>query len=463
MDFFDFRVNSTFMKTYRIQLFVFLLALSGFCQSQAYSQTLVGAQLDNRAGIRGLTLNPANVVNPRLKSEINVFTFSGYFGNDYIGVNISDISEIRSLDDLPSSSEINAKPDNNFVGNLDILGPSFQLNLSPKHSIAVSSRIRTFFNLNNIGGEFLQAIVDEENGASRFELLMEDINGITHLWGEIGGTYGRVLINNESLQLKGAATVKYLFGAGGITSSSETLGALYLETTNTLTTRGQLDYGLTDGVENGDIEFGTFNSGFGMDLGAIIEIKDKRERSYNDGYVFRGGISVMDIGGINYKGFSETDYDMDATILIDEFDDKSIEEVLDENYEGTEVTRDQVLAMPTSLQVFGDFAVTNKFYVSAHGSINLRSHQEVPVSQITNNISVTPRFESGWFAVYSPLSYREYEEALSWGVGVRLGPAIIGSGSILSNVLSSRSRSTDVYFGLQIPIYNKGRRVETVQ
>ncbi|MDN3205469.1 DUF5723 family protein [Algoriphagus sediminis] len=441
-----------------LTLFLVIVFL-GFTQ-KSISQTLVGAQIDNRAGIRGLTLNPANVINPRLKAEVNVFTFSGYFGNDYIGVSISDISKIRSLDELSASSEINAKPDNNFVGNVDILGPSFQMNLSPKHSIAISTRVRTFFNLNNIGGEFLEAIYDNENDASQFEVLMRDVNGITHLWGEIGGTYGRVLLDNESVTLKGAATLKYLFGAGGVTTSSETLGAVYFQVTDTLTTAGQLDYGFTDGVESGEISFGSFNSGFGVDLGAIFEIKDKRDRAYGDGYVFRGGISVMDIGGINYKDFSETDYNMNARIALDEFDDKSIEEVLDENYQGSKEIRDQSLAMPTSLQIFGDFALTNKFYLSAHASISLRDHKEIPVSKITNNISVTPRFESGWIAVYSPLSYRQYEEGLSWGLGVRLGPVILGSGSLLTNILSKNSRSTDAYFGLQIPIYNKGRRVE---
>lgn len=435
------------------------ITLFGLTQKSS-AQTLVGAQIDNRAGIRGLTLNPANVINPRLKSEVNLFTTSAYFGNDYIGVNISDISKITTLDELSATSDINAKPDNNFVGNLDILGPSFQMNLSPKHSIAISTRIRTFFNLNNIGGEFIDAIVDEEEQTSQFEVLMRDLNGITHLWGEIGGTYGRVFLNNESIALKGAATLKYLFGAGGVTASSATLGAIYLEASNNLTTLGQLDYGYTDGVDNGEIDFGTFNSGFGMDLGVILEIKDKRQRAYGDGYVFRGGVSVLDIGGISYKGFSETSYDMNARISFDEFDDKSLQEVLEENYDGTTNVRDQNLSMPTSLQIFGDFAVTNKLYLSAHASINLRDHQEIPVSQITNNISITPRFESGWLAVYSPLSYRQYEEGLSWGLGVRLGPVIIGSGSILTNILSKNSRSTDAYFGLQIPIYNKGRRVK---
>ncbi|MEN2284250.1 DUF5723 family protein [Algoriphagus sp. SE2] len=453
-----------YLKKY-LTLFSVIVFL-GFAQ-KSFTQTFVGAQIDNRAGIRGLTLNPANVINPRLKSELNVFTISSYIGNDYIGLNLSDISklnsfiEILSIDDVSGLGDINAKPDNNFVGNADILGPSFQINLSDKHSIALSTRFRTFFTLNNFGGELLEAIYDEEKEVQEFQLLMRDVNGITHAWGELGGTYGRVLMENKLLLLKGAATFKYLFGAGGISVSSGTLGAIYRENTDTLTTVGQLDYGFTESVENGEIEFGTFNSGFGVDLGIIIEIKDKRNRAYNDGYLFRGGISVLDLGGINYKGFSEKDYNMNARISFDEFDEKSLEEVLDDNYQGTKDIREQTLAMPTSLQVYGDVALTNKMYISAHTSISLRDHEEIPVSKITNNITLTPRFESGWIAVYSPLSYRQYEEGLSWGVGVRMGPVILGSGSILTNILSKRSRSTDLYFGLQIPIYRKGQKVES--
>ncbi len=440
-------------------LFFLVFSVSFVHLNQLKAQTLVGAQIDNRAGIRGLTLNPANVVNPRLKSELNLFTASGYFGNDYIGVNVSDLTRFNDARSAIEGSSINAKPDNNFVGNIDILGPSFQINLSPVHSIAVSTRFRGFFNLNNIGGEFIEAIFDEEQDIDQFEVLMRDLNGITHVWMEIGATYGRVLVDNDNLQLKGAATLKYLGGAGGVVTSSDQLGALYIEQLNTLTTRGVLDYGYSEGYDGEDITFGALRSGFGVDLGAIIEIKDERDRAYTDGYKFRGGISVMDIGGINYDNFTHVDYNMDNTISLDEFDDKSIQDVLDENYEGVEVINKTKLGMPTSLQIFGDFAVTNKFFVSAHGSISLTKNEGVSVSQITNNLAITPRFESGWLAVYSPVSFRQYEGGVSWGIGLRAGPVIIGSGSILTNAISSESRSTDLYFGLQIPFYNKGRRV----
>jgi len=44
---------------------------------------------------------------------------------------------------------------------------------------------------------------------------------------------------------------------------------------------------------------------------------------------------------------------------------------------------------------------------------------------------------------------------LSWGAGLRFGPLMLGSGSVLTNLLSDTSKTTDVFVGLKVPIYRK--------
>ncbi|MCS5490451.1 hypothetical protein [Algoriphagus limi] len=442
---------------YRFLFLIFLL--SGFLINRSgFSQTLIGAQIDNRAGIKGLTLNPANVINPRLKAEIHLFSASAYVGNDYIGLNLGDLNQVNDFRSFQENSNINSKPDNNFVGNLDIFRPGFQFNIDPKNSLALTTRFRTFFNLNNVGGEFFESIVAEDESSS-YEVLMRDLSGILHVWGELGLTYGRVLLENSNYSLKGAATFKYLAGAGGVIGSSNLLGAIYLETPNSLTTRGNLDYGYSNGFESGEVDLGDFQSGFGMDIGFIFELQDQTKNAYSDGYKFKAGVSIMDIGGIKYPQFGRWNYDLDKTVDLDGIEETTIREFLEQNYVSAVNERDTRLAIPTSLQIFADYALSNRFYISAHGSYSLRKHQEVPVSQIVNSIVITPRMETGWFSLYSPISYRQFEGGISWGVGLRLGPVTIGSASILTNLLSKNSRSTDAYFGVQIPIYKKGSRI----
>ncbi|TFV96272.1 hypothetical protein E4S40_08600 [Algoriphagus kandeliae] len=433
-------------------IFIFSFSIS----YQTWSQTLFGAQIDNRAGIKGLTLNPANVINPRLKAEIHLLSFSGYVGNDYIGINLSNLNNITTFRSLQENSSLNPKPNNNFVGNLDFMGPGFQMNLSPKHSIALSTRLRTFFNLNNIGGEFFESISSPGDESENYEVLMRDLEGIFHLWGEIGLTYGRVIIEQENYSIRGAATFKYLGGAGGAIGSSDLFGAVYLQNPNTLTTQGQFRYGYSNNFDIENINLDNLKSGFGMDLGFIFEMKNQTERAYTDGYKFKAGVSVLDIGGVNYAEFSRWNYDMNNTISLDELNEGNFQDVLEENYEGLRTDKASKLGMPTSLQIFADYAITNRFYLAAQGSISLRNHQELPVSQIVNNFMLTPRMETGWLSVYSPISYRQYEGSLSWGLGFRIGPATIGSGSILTNLISKNSRSIDAYLGFQIPLYRKG-------
>ncbi|WP_338226956.1 DUF5723 family protein [Algoriphagus taiwanensis] len=431
------------------------LALMFFGRLDAISQTIIGAQIDNRAGIKGLSLNPANVINPRLKSEIHLFSVSAYVGNDYIGLSLGDLDQVTNFQKFQENSNLNPKPDNNFVGNLDLFGPGFQLNLDSKNSLALTTRFRTFFNLNNVGGEFFQTIVGEDESGS-FEVVMQDLSGIAHTWAEIGLTYGRVLVENEAYSLRGAATIKYLAGGRGAVGYSRVLGAVYLETPNSLTTRGNLNFGYSENFDSEDDIFSDLESGFGADLGFIFQIKDQSKKAYTDGYKFKVGVSILDLGSIRYQNFNDWDYDMNQTLLLDEIPEQDLIEFLEENYSGSQQRATVNLGMPTSLQLFADYALSNRFYLSAQGSISLKSNEEFPVSQVINSFVLTPRMETGWFSLYSPISYRQYDGSVSWGVGVRLGPVILGSGSILTNLISKNSRSTDAYFGVQIPIYKKG-------
>lgn len=109
--------------------------------------------------------------------------------------------------------------------------------------------------------------------------------------------------------------------------------------------------------------------------------------------------------------------------------------------------------LPTAIQVFADYSLTKRFFVSAQGAISVKKVSDIPVSNIINAFSVTPRFEMKWISVYSPISLRQYDSSVAWGFGFRAGPVTIGSGSILSNLISSSSKSADVYVGLKIPLY----------
>ena len=94
----------------------------------------------------------------------------------------------------------------------------------------------------------------------------------------------------------------------------------------------------------------------------------------------------------------------------------------------------------------------NKLYISLQTNLSLVKKNSTHSNSIINSVTLAPRLETKWFSLYSPVSFREYGD-LAWGAGLRFGPLMIGSGSMLSNLLSDSSKTTDAYIGLKIPLY----------
>lgn len=429
-----------------LAVLLFLASVTG-----TSAQTFIGSTVDNYAGIQSVLVNPANAADSRMKLDINLFSVSTFVGNDFISIDLSDISSFENGFDFDTDAETNPMANNNFFGNAEVLGPSALFNLNEKSSIALTTRARVFYNLHNIGGE-LYEVANSDEDVDNFNLSMNDLSGVVHGWAEIGVTYGRVVLEQDNHFLKAGATLKYLAGAGGVFGFSPMLTANYTSNNEMLTTTGNLNYGYTSGFEAEEINFSDITGGFGADLGVVYEWRDADNWDENP-YKLRVGLSVTDIGAINYSGTSNYRYDMNATIDANEFDEKDLDEVLEDNYNGTETVENTKFGLPTAIQVFADYSITNRFFVSAQGAISVKKVSDIPVSNIINTFSVTPRFEMRWISVYSPISLRQYDSSVAWGFGFRAGPLTIGSGSILTNLISSSSKSVDVYVGLKIPLY----------
>jgi hypothetical protein len=88
--------------------------------------------------------------------------------------------------------------------------------------------------------------------------------------------------------------------------------------------------------------------------------------------------------------------------------------------------------------------------------LSLRKANTINTNKIDNSVIVTPRFERKWVSVFMPLSVMDYS-GFNAGFGFRAGPLFLGSNTLLTNLMSGKSKATNVYFGLKIPIYKKGK------
>ena len=138
----------------RLLVFVFV-----FSTITISAQSYIGYITDNYNGVHGVTANPANIADARVKLDVNLVSFSALVANDYVGFSLDNITQLadgldfNGLNTFPSNQ-------NEILANADVMGPSFMFSLSEKHSVGLISRLRMVNNYNALGGELFESLVN---------------------------------------------------------------------------------------------------------------------------------------------------------------------------------------------------------------------------------------------------------------------------------------------------------------
>ena len=448
---------------YKKLIISFLLILSLFYSN---AQSYTGYLSDNYSGLNSIALNPANIADSRFQSELNVaLNGSAIFNNDAIGYDMDKEIEKKSF----------AK-DNNAGVNLDFLGPSYMFNIDKKSAIALTTRIRGFLNGNQVDGTFVNDYFSDKSTV----LSKSNLNLTAHSWGEFGVTYARVITNKKDYFLKGGITLKFLQGIGARYIKGNNLNINYDndgtilsggKTTGSITSSGELVYGSSSAKNSTPIEILT-NTGFGMDLGVIYEwrpdyrkfnYKNIKGKSYTrrdkNMYKLKLGLSLTDIGRINYKSGLQENYNVQGTNISEDVIN-DIEE-LDDVYSLNDTKKGYKAILPTAIHLNADWNFNDKFYINLNTDLSLISKNKLRSNHISNTISLTPRFESKSFSFYLPMSLVRYS-GFQVGAGLRYGFMYVGSGNIFSlypvngNIFNKKSnKAANVYFGIKVPILHK--------
>ncbi len=447
--------------------------------SIAFSQSYVGFLNDNYRGVHAVINNPANIVDSRFITDVNLLGLSSFVGNDYAGVRISDFGYEVEWDNTSK----NPLSKNNGNLNLDILGPSFMLNITPKHSIAISTRARTILNVNDVNGKELNKIENYfDNGfdaEGNYSAKLGSLNSSVSGWAEVGLTYATVLMDEKEHFFKGGLTLKYLKGFIYAKANTANLRLDYTggkpkdNTDSALTTGGEFTYehSLEDADDLGNaFESLDFNDGegFATDLGFTYEWrpdvdeytylrKDKTRMYYDDvnKYKLRLGLSITDIGNITYDNVRQETYNLNGDYINKKKQDAvpngSTSDML-KHYFGAPIvsTNSAKVGMPTAFHFNADWNFNGRFYLNLDTNFDMSKKTGM---SIENTYSLTPRYETTWFSAYLPIGIREYS-GFNAGLGLRAGPFYIGSGSVLSDLISKKSKSVDFYIGFKVPIYH---------
>ncbi|MBM1105431.1 hypothetical protein JQC67_04675 [Aurantibacter crassamenti] len=436
-----------------IPLIIALLFIS--CLS---AQSFLGMEADNYSGIHGAIFNPANIADSRSKIDVNIFSANALIGTDYTPLSLDNIKIL--FEDSNSVNAIERFPtDNNQVNvNADLLSTSFMFSLNEKSSIGLISRVRTVNNYNNLNGQLLESFADGFPSED-YDFNMSNLNGTTHVWGEIGLVYGRTIFEKDYHFLKGGITLKYLRGAIFAQGNSETLSGDYNATQRTLNTNGSFSYLIN---YDADEEFNSdkLKPGFGMDIGFVYEYRP-RSSDFSSGnadprgankYKFKVGVALVDFGTIKYEDVVQNNYNLDASVNTNDFDSE-FQQKLDDNYVKDTIVGNVTAALPTSLRINGDYRFTKNIYASVNYSLSLNPRNGLYNNNTLNVITFAPRFESKFMSLYTPMNYSNLG-GLTFGAGLRIGPLIVGSGTLFSTLFSKKPDLANVYVGLKVPMYH---------
>jgi len=446
------------------------------------AQTFPGYRTGSYTGVNGVFFNPANIADSRYKWDINVFAVNGFVGTSSSGLRFSDITRSFNGDSLKSKL-LRGNAHVNSLAYVDVLGPSFMISLTPKTSIAFTTRSRVFANGRNIDGNLAGTIID---GGSTKEGVPFNFNTtqLIHAtgWTEIGASIGQVFTEKGSNNFfKGGLTLKYIAGTADSYLSTTGFAGTITGPGNTFLTGTTGAIGLnTTAADFNNYRFSDFfkfnGHGIGGDIGFVYEWRPATDYSmyvtdrWADQHKLRVAVSLMDVGRIKFDRSSNqaSNYTVNippgGNFPISQFSGKSVKDykaILDASpyFTGTPQNSSYRVNLPTTIQadidyrVAGGFAVdlAGQFTTTKTGSFNLYYY---------NSYSLTPRWENHLFSIELPLNYNELTH-FNAGIAFRVGPFFIGSGSVLSALVHD-SRQADLHVGVHFGMpYKKKIKPDT--
>ena len=348
----------------------------------------------------------------------------------------------------------------------EILGPSFQFTTGNRLGFGFSSRARIFGQGYDVNTAFLDVINQNYTTPISFRdnnTFSLNISGFTDLG--VKGAY--TVLDNDAVSLSLGAALKLY--RGGVYNSFVSKGYNINYNPHVPSTPLSINnvnwefYTNFDGNEKIDIA-GLLGSGsnaatgFGGDFGAELAVKGNDD---DKPYSFKFGASVTDIGAIKYKNLNYIAVRGNSVTNIDPNEINFTDLNATADYlqtKGLSVTRvsNKTLTnnLPTSLNLYGEYAITKNFFVGANALINVaKTNSTNPYYY--NYVGAVPRWESKWFDVAVPLSYNFMSKDFKPGLAFRLGVLSVGSDDL--KLLFTKSKGANIYAGLHFELF-KGKQ-----
>ena len=286
---------------------IFLFALLLQCYTLAQSQDWIGYTTSNFCGVHSLLINPAEIADNRMITDINLVGMNFSFDNNFIGLHKSgvfaskltkDLGNDYSFDSVRNKYNVDAwdKGKTSRIAKIlvsqDVLGPSVLIPLSPLRSIAVSTRFRNIVNIDNVQPELAKQGIE---GLAYHPLLNKKLTSDKFSldamgWSELNFSYAQVIPimpDKKEHFFKAGVTLKILQGRYAAYMYGEHATVEFVNTKNPDSPRYNIvdtmslyntnvKYGHTSNVEIKPFSFfngGVQSYGIGADIGFVYEYR----------------------------------------------------------------------------------------------------------------------------------------------------------------------------------------------
>lgn len=475
------------------------------------AQTYIGLNHSNLGGIHQSNLNPANIANSRHRLYFNGLTAGFGFNNDYLKLNFpfpimnlitgkvpsayTNPNGSLAFSDNWLSENINGKPKNMNLY-LQTKVPGFMMTLQKGFALGFQYKNTVNFQMNDVSEPLARLArygIDSSKGGVSYSGPNQFQVGQTfgdnsftvniNAYGEFAVTLAKTLINTENLVLKIGVTPKLLLGYANAYVKNRGLLIKAAGTDTIEFGETDVEYGYTDiaalqNIQNinvGMVSQKLQGSGFGYDIGAAFEYKNKSMKNVTNqknNYVFRGGISLLDGGHISYKNKIKntriTNTGGNKMLVITpqladawanssdqglKFTDSLMRTIFNVDTSAKTVQSN----MPSTINLQFDYNLFKMFYVGANISQDLRGKKSIGMRK-PSYIVLIPRLESRFIEIALPIGMMNDYRNPRIGMYLRVGPVFIGSDNLIGQLRGKEITGTDLYFGLSFGITKKKNR-----
>lgn len=487
------------------------------------SQEFLPVLSDNYMGINEAMLQPAAIADSHFERDFSLIGFNCDIYSDAMRFRskwllnpISVLTKKQWWGDNTYLDEPNGQ-DKNFYMSQSIMGPGFMVSIGEKHALGFTFRLRSVTNTDHLTEPLFRSIYSDYDDSRYWNqwYLDKNMRSVQHIFGDYGFTYATEILNRGPNFLKLGVTLNLLQGISAAYVQCDSLFFYYDATSGSdekpISWNSPHVYGGLSGNWGKYDEKGTYDYSInyqltskpsvGLDIGIVYEFRPRyKQYFYNvDGdrylvrkdmnkYLFKIGVSLLDIGWLKYKK-EYNSFDLAAAFTADYLrrysnGDNSVPEntywldadkasfsfleyvnFVDTLYHrsltGRGVVKDEndagnfTIRLPAALSVQLDVKAYKRIYVNMTTYTGFyQGFSYAPNSHAMTNYSITPRYESKWLTVSVPVQFNQFKK-VNVGLGVRTTFVYAGVTNLFSALFSDR-HSLTIYLGAKLPIF-KGR------